>query len=112
MVEGEAKRDCRTDLRAPGDRDDPVDDPADGEDRCLGWVDDRGEGIDAVHAQVRDRECAARNVLRTESPGTGRVDELVPARGELLQVENVGVVDDRDHEPVLERDGDADVNAC
>ena len=54
----------------------PVDDAPDGEDRRLRRVDDRLERVDAVHAEVRDRERAALDVLGAEPAARARLDDL------------------------------------
>ena len=67
--------------------DDPVDDAADGEDRRLRRVDDRLERVDAVHAEVRDRERAALRRLRGGAALPARLDDLAAPRGDRRERE-------------------------
>src|SRR6185437_5098828 len=76
MVEREREDERGADRWLAADRDDPVRDPADGEDRRLWCVDDRAERVDAEHAEVRDRERAALDVVQAELPGAGARDEV------------------------------------
>src|SRR5262249_257958 len=48
------------------DRDDALFGRADGNDRCLKWVEDRGETLHREHAEVGDREDAALKILGAE----------------------------------------------
>src|SRR5215218_2721324 len=50
---------------------------ADREDARLGWVDDRGELVDAEHAEVAHRERRAGELLGLESPLAGPLSELL-----------------------------------
>ena len=85
-------------------------DSADGEDRRLGPVENGAECVDAVHAEIRDRESAAADILRTQCAGTRRLDELLPPRGDLAQLEPVSGMNDRHDQPVVDRDRNADVD--
>src|SRR5690606_7081586 len=73
---------------------------------------DRGELVDAVHAQVADGERAAAELVRGELPGAGAIGEVVGRGGDLAEALAVGVAHDRDDEPVVEGDGDADVDVA
>ena len=44
---------------------------ANGEDRCLGWVDHRCEVIDAEHPKIRERESPTTDVLEEKAPSAG-----------------------------------------
>ena len=60
-------------------------DRAEGEDRGLARVDDRGAGVDAEDADVGDRERAAGLVGRLGLALAGRGDQVVQRRAELGQ---------------------------
>ena len=111
MVEGHRQGQHRShgERALHGDR--PLDDPTDREDRRLRCVHDRLERIDAVHAEVGDRERATLDVLRAQRAGAGRPDDLLPPRRDLGQAQPVGAVHDRDDQRLAGCDGDADVDA-
>ena len=110
VVDGEVDGHDRAhdDLAAGTDR--ALDDAADGEDARLRRVDDRLEARDAEHAEVRDAERAALDlVLLAASPSArgrrGRARRRASSRSE----QRVGVADHRHDQAVVERDRDADV---
>ena len=98
---------CTAGLAA--DRQHTIGDATDGEDRRLRRVDDRAERVDAVHAEVADRERAALDVAGRERPLAGRPTS-VSRRARCGRVERVGVVDHRDDQPVVEGDGQPDAD--
>ena len=65
------------------DHDRPFLDRADGEDRRLRRVEDGDELLDAVHAEVRDRERAALEIGRLELPVAGAADDVGAGGGDL-----------------------------
>jgi hypothetical protein len=58
-------------------------DRADCEDRGLRRIEDRGEDLDAVHPEVRDRERAALEILLGELALARALDELLALRRDL-----------------------------
>ena len=82
---------------------------ADGEDRHLRRVEHGEEPIDAVHAEVRDREGAALEVRRLELACARPLDELDASGGQLGDRLELAARDDRDDEAVRHRNGEADV---
>ena len=64
---------------------------ADGEDRDLRGIDDRGERRDAEHAEVRDGERAVVQVVELDLPTPGGVREPPRLRGDLGERLPVGV---------------------
>src|SRR5262245_53419408 len=73
------------DGRLPVDRDDAVGDAAYCEDRGLRRIDDGVEGVDAVHAEVADREPAALDIGQTELAGLAPSHDIFSARDDLRQ---------------------------
>src|SRR2546426_32342 len=92
------------------ERNDAVGDTPHGEDGRLWRVDDRVERVDAVHPEVADRESPALDVGRTQLAGLGPAHDVLAARRELRQTQRVGAMDDGDHEAVVDRDGQTDVD--
>src|SRR5262245_15100049 len=82
VVAGERQYHRRLDGGLAVQRDDTIRDTADGENRRLRRIDDRVEGIDAVHTEVADREGPALDVGRPQLAGLGAAHHLLAARGE------------------------------
>ena len=74
------------------ERDDPVGDAADGEDRRLRRVDDGVEGIDAEHAEVADGEGAALDIGGPELTALRAGDRVLAAGGDCREPQGVGAV--------------------
>ena len=83
---------------------------ADRQDAAMRRVDDRGELADAVHAEVRDRERAALELLELQLAGAGALGEVLGLGGDLRQPLLVGALDDRRDQPVIERHRDRDID--
>ena len=81
------------------------------QDSGLRRVDHGVEVGDAVHAEVGDREGAARELRRGDRAVTNPRGERPGLGGDPAQALLVGVEDRRDHEGVLRGDRDADVDA-
>src|SRR4051812_8447255 len=81
----------------------------DAEDRDLGRVDDRREARAADAAERRDRERRALHVGAAELARARLARQLAQILGDLQDALGVGVLDDRDHEPVRRVGGEADV---
>ena len=96
---------------SPPRGDDSVLRRADGDDRGLRRVEDGGEALDGVHAEVRDRERAALEVVGAELVVAGAADDVGARGGDLGEREPLGAADDRDDEPLRRGDGDPDVRA-
>src|SRR3954468_7320376 len=62
---------------------------ADGEDRGLGRVDDRGELVDPEHAEVGDGEGPAPHVGPAEGAGAGLADQLPALGGDAAEALDV-----------------------
>ena len=81
---------------------------ADGEDRGLRRVEDGDELLDAEHAEVRDRERPALEVVRAELAVARARDERRRARRRSRRSRaRSALADHRHDEPVRRRDGDA-----
>ena len=76
----------------------------------LRLVDDRRADERAEHARVGDRERPVLDFVRIEPLGARAIGEIVERARETGEREVVGVLDDGDDEPPVERDGDADVD--
>src|SRR5712691_13165259 len=92
------------------ERDHAVRDPADGEDGGLRRIDDGVERVDAVHAEVADREPTPLDVSGPQFASLSAAHHVLTARGNLGQPQRVSAVDDGDYEAVVDRDGKADVD--
>ena len=110
VVAGEREHHGRLHGRLAVDRDDAIGDAPHGQDRGLRRVDDGAERVHAVHAEVADREDAALDVGRPQLAGLRPRHQVLATGGDLLEPQRVGLVDHRDDEPVLQRDGEADVD--
>ena len=85
-------------------------DRADGEDGRLRRIDDRGELRHREHPEIRDGERPARQVVASEAPGPGPLDQspgLPDDRGQWLPI---AVVQHGHHQAVVHRGGHADVH--
>ena len=87
----------------------PLDRGADREDRRLGRIDDRRERRHVHHAQVRDGERAALDLVLLEPAGAGTRPEVARGDRDLAQAAGVGRPQHRHDQAVVERDRDADV---
>ncbi len=67
------------------DRNDSVGDLSNRENRGLGRDDDRGESIDAVHAEIADGESAARKIGRAELAAPCPFGEVSPLHRDLAE---------------------------
>src|SRR3990172_5157482 len=76
----------------------PVLDRADGEDRNLRRIEDGDELLDAVHAEIRDRERAIGEIVKLELAVAGPCDEIGTRDRDLLDRLAVGLADDWDDE--------------
>ena len=83
---------------------------ADGEDRDLRRIDDRGERTHSEHAEVRNREGAVMEVLGSQSSSPGTVRQRSRLLGELGQRLPVGVTHDRHEQRIVRGDCDAHVH--
>ena len=85
---------------------------ADGEDRRLRRVEHRDELLDAEHAEVRDRERAALEILRRAACSRARGRRGRRARPAISRERQpLDRADHRHDEPLRRGDGDADVRA-
>ena len=111
MVAGQRHGHHRThdDLAVAGDG--PILDRADREDRRLRRVEHGDELLDAVHAEVGDREGAALEVFGPELAAAGSLHQVDAGRGDLRDRAPVAAADHRHDEPVGDRDREADVGA-
>ncbi len=79
-------------------------------DGHLGHVDDGQRQDRAGPAGVVHREGAALEVLRSQLLAAGAGGQVVDGRVEPVEAEVLGLVDDRHHQAVRDRHGDADVD--
>ena len=93
--------------RLPADR---VAEAADAQDRDLARGDHRGEEVDAEAAQGADGEGAALELGQGQLSGAGGLGQPSGLGGHGGQRQPVGVLEDRDHQALLEGDGEADVD--
>jgi len=75
----------------------------------LRWVDDGGEVVNAVHAQVGDGECSALVLLRLQLAVTGLGSERFSFGRDGSETTGTDVFDDGGDETVGGCDGDADI---
>ena len=94
---------------SPSTRDRPLLGRADRDDRGLRRVQHGGEALDAVHAEVRDREGAVLEVAALELALARPGDDVRAGGGDLGQAQSLGAVDHRHDETLRRRHGDADV---
>jgi len=94
-VEGQAKGHHILDgkLAVPDDR--FFDDATDSENCGLWQVEDRREGVDAVHSKIGDRERAARELILAELAAARLGDQLPRAICYLMNREAVDIAYDR-----------------
>src|SRR5690606_14219543 len=85
-------------------------DPAHREDRRLRRIDDRGELIDAIHAEVGDGERRPRVLLGRELAFPGTAGQLPDLRRDLRHALTVRIPNHRRDEPVLHGHGHANVD--
>ena len=83
---------------------------AEGQDRRLPRVEDRGAGVDAEHAHVGDRDRAAGHVRRRRLPLAGGGGQVGQGPGQLGERHPAGVLDVRDDQPARRGRGDAEVH--
>src|SRR4029077_20425394 len=88
----------------------PVGAVANAEERRLGRIDDRLEGVDAVHPEVADREPSALDVGGPQLARLTPTHDVLAPRGDLRERERVGAMDDGDDEAVLDGHGEPDVD--
>ena len=100
-----------TAANAPSLDDDALLARADGEDRDLRRVEHGDELLDAEHAEVRDRERAALEVVLLQLVVARALHEVGARAGDLGDAQALGVADHRDDETLRRGDGDADVRA-
>src|SRR4029450_2315019 len=79
-------------------------DRTDREDRGLRRVEDGREDLDAVHAEVRDRERSAVEVVLRELALARALDDLLPFSGDLDERLPLDLALDRDDEAALSGD--------
>lgn len=72
-------------------------------------VDDRAEVFHVHHAHVGDREGTAGHVFRSEFAGTCLAGLFRNLVRKFIQCFSVGIADDRNDQPVVEADRDAEV---
>ena len=72
---------------------------ANGEDRHLGHVQNRIELVDAQHAEVGDSEGSSRDVSHLQFAGVRAGDDVLTSGSDAAQIQLVGAVDDRHHQP-------------
>src|SRR5262245_33728566 len=92
------------------DHDGPLRDPVHGHDPDLGHVNDRHDHVRAEPARVVDRERAAAEVVDVELAGPGSFGNLGDGPVEAVDRQVVDIADDRDDQPVVQRDRDPDVD--
>ena len=80
------------------------------EDGGFGMVDDGAEMIDAVGAQVRDREGAAFERIQPQGAAAGRLGQRSRLSRDGVDGFLVGAPDDGHHQPLLYGDGHTDVH--
>ncbi len=83
---------------------------ADAEDGALRLVDDGGSELFAKDAGVGEGEGASRDLIRGEPLVAGRDRYINDAAGDAQEVLFFGLLQDRDDEAPVERNGDADVD--
>ena len=88
-----------------------LEDRAHGQDRPLGRVDDGGELLHVEHAEVRDGEGRAGELLDPELPAPRALGEVARLRGDLGERLRVAVAEHGGDEPALEGHRDTDVGA-
>ncbi len=110
MVEGQAEHHqvARHDLVADDRR--PFFDSSKPQDRALRDVQDRCEGIDAVSAQVADREGAAGEVGGGEPTGLGTLRQVGQLRGNFAEAERGDFAHHRGEETGGRVDSDGNVD--
>src|SRR5438132_1131163 len=91
--------------------DGPLLDVADAQDRDLRLVDDGHPEERAEHAGVGDREGSAGDLLRLQLLAARAACQVGDGTAQAEQVAFVGVLDDRNDQPPVERDGNAAVPA-
>ena len=84
---------------------------ADAEDRRLRLVDDRRAELLAEDAGVGQREGAAGDLVGSELLAAGALGDIDDGARDAEEVLLLGLLDDRDDEAPVQRDGDADVDA-
>src|SRR4051812_37831541 len=87
-------------------------DRADGDDEGLRRVNDRGEALDAVAAEVRDGDRAAGVFVGLELLGAGTAGEVLDRFADLAERFLLRVADDRRDEAFLDGDGNAEIDAA
>ncbi len=85
-------------------------DAAHAQDGGLGQVDDGGEGIDVVHAQVGDGEGAAAQSVGRDAAGARPLGQLAELGPELAQAFLIGIANDGHEQSPLGVDGHAHVD--
>ena len=97
------------DLAVPDDG--AIGDAVEPEDRDLGMVDERGDEEPAELAGARDRERRVAQLLAVSDPAARPVREPPHLDGDLVDASPLAAAHDRDDQPVVGLDGDADVDA-
>ena len=83
---------------------------ADAEDGALRLVDDRRAELLAEDARVGEGEGASGDLVRSEFLAAGAVGYIDDGAGDAEEVLLFGLLDDRDDQAPVERDGNADVD--
>ena len=110
MVRRQAQVHDRTDAHLTVPHHDLVLHGVDAKDRDLRLVDDRGEALDAVHAEVRDREGTAAQLFGRQLALAGLFGQFLDLGGDLRQTLLVRVRDVGHHQAVVQRHRDAHVD--
>ena len=92
------------------DDDGPLHDRLEVEDRDLGLVDDRRREHGPELPRVGDRERSAVDLVRLEPLRTRPLRQVGDRDGSALEAEPLRLTDHGDDQPVLERDGDPEVD--
>ena len=92
------------------DDDDVVAEPADTQDRHVRRVDDRREHVDTEHSERTDGERAAFQLLELQRARTRCLGQPGGLGTEGGEIEAVGVANDGNHQPVVECNGETDVD--
>src|SRR5208282_5663973 len=89
-----------------------LDNSPDAENSRLAGIQNRRERVDSERAEVGYRERASAYVFEFETTGARLFAECAAFDRDLAKRLALGAIHDRDDQPVVECDGDADVRTC